>query len=117
MLFRSIGRVLAGRPALVDPARPILVGLRPRNTDESFNAGSHLLEPDTPRVIENDLGYVTSTAYSPVLGHTIGLGVLQRGHERMGQTVVAYDAVRNKAVMLEVCQPVFYNPENSKVKS
>jgi sarcosine oxidase subunit alpha len=112
-----IGRVLAGRPALVDPARPILVGLRPRNTDESFNAGSHLLEPDTPRVIENDLGYVTSTAYSPMLGHTIGLGVLQRGHERMGQTVVAYDAVRNKAMMLEVCHPVFYDPENSKVKS
>lgn len=112
-----IGRVLAGRPALVDPARPILVGLKPRNADESFNAGSHLLEPDAPKIIENDLGYVTSTAFSPVFNHTLGLGVLQRGHERIGETVVAFDPVRNKSVLVEVCHPVFYDPENSKVKS
>ena len=112
-----IGRVLAGRPALVDPERPILVGLKPRNLDEAFNAGSHLLEPDVPKIIENDLGYVTSTAFSPVFNHTIGLGVLQRGHERIGETVVAYDPVRSKSVLVEVCHPVFYDPENSKVKS
>jgi sarcosine oxidase subunit alpha len=112
-----IGRVLAGRPALVDPARPILVGLKPCNADESFNAGSHLLERDAPKVIENDLGYITSTAFSPVFNHTLGLGLLQRGQERIGETIMAYDPVRSKAVLVEVCHPIFYDPENSKVKS
>lgn len=112
-----IGRILAQRPALVDPDRPILVGFKPRHADESFGAGSHLLAPDAPKTIDNDLGYVTSTAFSPVYNHTLGLGLLQRGHERIGETLVAYDPVRNKAVMVEVCHPIFYDPENSKVKS
>lgn len=112
-----IGRVLAMRPALIDPARPVLVGLKPHHPDESFNAGSHLLEPDAARVIENDLGYVTSTAFSPLFNHTLGLALLQNGHERIGQTLLAYDPVRNKAAMVEVCHPVFYDPDNAKVKS
>lgn len=112
-----IGRVLATRPALVDPARPILVGLKPHHHDESFSAGSHLLEPDAPRVIDHDLGYVTSTAFSPVFNHTLGLALLQNGHERIGQTVLAFDPVRNKAVLVDVCHSVFYDPENTKVKS
>jgi sarcosine oxidase subunit alpha len=42
---------------------------------------------------------------------------LQRGQERIGETIMAYDPVRSKAVLVEVCHPIFYDPENSKVKS
>ena len=38
-----IGRVMAGRPALVDPGRPGLVGFRPVDTGARLRAGAHFL--------------------------------------------------------------------------
>ncbi|MGA2128496.1 MAG: sarcosine oxidase subunit alpha family protein, partial [Xanthobacteraceae bacterium] len=38
-----IGRVMAGRPALLDPARPTLVGIRPLDAAQRLRAGAHLI--------------------------------------------------------------------------
>ena len=53
------------------------------------------------RHLENDEGYMTSVAFSPMLGHWIGLGVLERGPQRIGERVRAYDPVRNGDVEVE----------------
>ena len=63
--------------------------------------------------IENDQGYMTSVAFSPMLGHWIGLGVIARGPQRIGERVRAYDPVRNGDVEVEICNPVFFDAGRS----
>ena len=62
-----IGRVLAERPALTDPERPALVGLKPVDPGERLRAGAHFLALDAAATAQNDAGYMTSVAYSPHL--------------------------------------------------
>src|SRR5438477_417449 len=85
-----IGRVMAQRPALTDPDRPALVGFRPVDRKARLRAGAHFIPVGTAATAENDEGYMTSVAFSPMLGSWIGLGVLKRGPQRAGGTVRAY---------------------------
>ncbi|MBN9526783.1 MAG: (2Fe-2S)-binding protein [Alphaproteobacteria bacterium] len=110
-----IGRVMAGRPALVDPERPVLVGLKPREPGAILAGGAHLLPQGAVATAANDQGYVTSVGYSPQLGSWIALGLLARGRERLGETVRAYDPVRGRDTPVEVVSPVFYDPEGSRL--
>lgn len=111
-----IGRVLARRPALVDPRRPVLVGLMPRDRGHLFTAGAHLVRPGHAPVAANDEGYVTSVAYSPTLGHGIALALLSDGRNRHGERIVAHDLLKGTAVEAEICDPVFYDPEGARVR-
>ena len=63
--------------------------------------------------MENDEGYMTSVAYSPHLNHWMGLGLIRGGAGRIGDRVRAYDPVRNGDVVVEICSPVFVDPEGS----
>ena len=109
-----IGRALSQRPALNDPTRPRLVGLRPVDRLERLRAGAHLLPVGAPDTAAFDEGYVTSVAHSPSLGGWIGLGLLQRGPERIGEQVRAFDPVRGSDMLVEVCTPVFIDPEGRR---
>jgi glycine cleavage system aminomethyltransferase T len=111
-----IGRVLAGRPALVDADRPILAGFKPVDFNQRLRAGAHFLGVGRPADLENDEGYMTSVAFSPNLGHWIGLGLLKRGAERIGERVRAYDPVRNGDVEVEICSPVFLDAEGERLR-
>jgi sarcosine oxidase subunit alpha len=110
-----IGRILAGRPALLEPNRPTLVGLKPVDRTQRLRAGAHFLGVGAAATIENDEGYMTSVAFSPSLGHWIGLGLLSRGPERWGERVRAYDPVRSGDVEVEICSPVFLDPEGARL--
>ena len=61
-----IGRFMAARPALTDPARPSLVGLRPVDREDGLRAGAHFIPKDAAAAAKNDQGYVTSVAFSPI---------------------------------------------------
>ncbi|MBP7336568.1 sarcosine oxidase subunit alpha family protein [Niveispirillum sp.] len=111
-----IGRVLAGRPALVDPGRPVLVGLIPLDRRQLFTAGAHLVRPGRAPVAANDEGHVTSVAHSPTLGHSIALALLSGGRGRHGERIVAHDLVRAIIVEAEICDPVFLDPEGVRVR-
>mgnify|MGYP000935942684 CR=1 FL=1 len=110
-----IGRLMAGRPALLDPGRPVFVGLKPVNPGDRLRAGAHFLAMNSPADLEHDEGYMTSVAYSPSLGHWIGLGLLKGGAKRMGERMRAYDPVRNGDTPVEVCSPVFVDPEGARL--
>jgi len=111
-----IGRFMAARPALADPARPSLVGLRPLDREDRIRAGAHLIPKDAEPVASNDQGYVTSIAFSPSLGHWLGLGLLARGGERHGEIVRAFDPVRGGDVLVEVRPPCFIDPEGERLR-
>ena len=57
---------------------------------------------------------VTSVAFSPTLGHYIGLGFLQRGPDRLGETVRMVDHVRGIDTTCEVVNPVFFDPDGGR---
>ncbi len=111
-----VGRFMAQRPALTDPARPTLVGLKPVEPGARIRAGSHLLPQGVEAAAANDQGYVTSAAYSPSLGHWLALGLLSRGPERHGEIVRVYDPVRGGDLLAEVRPPCFIDPEGARLR-
>jgi sarcosine oxidase subunit alpha len=110
-----IGRVLAGRPGLVDPDRPSLVGIKPVDRAQRLRAGAHFLERGAAATMANDQGYVTSVAFSPMLGHWIGLGLLARGPSRHGERLRAADPLRGCDVEVEIVSPMFFDPEGARL--
>lgn len=110
-----IGRVLAARPGLTDPARPALVGLKPLDKTRRLRGGGHFLKPGAAPVIANAEGHVTSATYSPMLGHWIALGLLAHGTSRHGETLLVHDPLRDGDTLVEICDPVFYDPEGHRL--
>lgn len=111
-----IGRSLAGRPALVDPDRPVLVGLVPVDQSRAFASGAHLIAPGAAAAAANVEGHITSVAFSPTLGHGIALALLARGRGRHGERIVAHDPLRGMTVEAEVCDPVFFDAEGARAR-
>ncbi|TCK31064.1 N-methylglutamate dehydrogenase subunit C [Ancylobacter aquaticus] len=111
-----IGRTMAARPGLADPDRPAFVGFRPVDLSRRLRAGAHFLNRGAAPETANDQGYMTSVAYSPHLGHWIGLGLITRGPERLGERVRAYDPVRGEEIEVEICAPGFIDPEGVRLR-
>lgn len=111
-----IGRVLAGREALTDVSRPTLVGIAPTDDTQRFYAGGHLLTQGAEANADNDQGFISSVAYSPARGHWVGLAFLRSGLSRVGERVRVYDPLRNCDITVEVCSPVFFDSNGSRLK-
>jgi sarcosine oxidase subunit alpha len=110
-----IGRVLLERPGLTDSSRPSLVGIKPKNRAAQLTGGAHFITLGKPASAVHDEGCITSVAFSPSLAHWIGLGLLAGGITRAGETVRACDPVRNLDLEVEVCDPVFLDPEGARL--
>jgi sarcosine oxidase subunit alpha len=80
-----------------------------------LRAGAHFLTRGADVSLENDQGYMTSVAFSPMLGHWIGLGLLVRGTERIGDRIRVHDPLRDGDQEAEVCSPVFFDPEGARL--
>jgi sarcosine oxidase subunit alpha len=111
-----IGKAAAARPGLSGPEREQLVGLRPVQADGKLTAGAHLFDPDAEATRVNDLGYLTSVGFSPTLGHDIALGFLLNGRARHGDRLRMVDHLRNMTTTVEVCDPVFLDPEGGRAR-
>jgi methylglutamate dehydrogenase subunit C len=114
MMKRSgdvIGRVLAGRPAMADPRRPRLTGIRPVNAASQLRGGAHLVA--TPGSGES-LGYVTSVTRSIELGQWIGLALLQDAENWRDKRLWAVSPLHDESVEVVVTSPCFVDPENAR---
>ena len=111
-----IGRVMSGRPGLRDAERPKLVGLCARDPAKRLYAGAHLLPMGVAHIAGNDQGVITSVAFSPSLNHWVGLALLAHGPQRLGETVVMVDFMRNACHEVEVCAPVFVDPKGERLR-
>ena len=109
-----VGRVLAAREGLVDPNRQVVVGLKPIDKARRLRSGAHIIPKGATPGPETDQGYVTSVCHSPMLGQWIGLGLVERGRERFGEIVRAHDPLRGEDYEVEICNPVFYDPEGGR---
>ncbi len=112
----SVGAVLARRPGLADPQRPRLAGFVPVDRAQRLGAGAHLIALGAPRDAAHDEGYLSSVAYSPTLGHWIGLGFLRRAAERVGERVLAHDPLRGRDALVEVVETPFVDPRGERLR-
>jgi methylglutamate dehydrogenase subunit C len=107
-----IGAALSQRPALRDPARPKLVGIRARQ-GAAIKGGAVLLERrDDKRAI----GHVTAITQSVVLDQWIGLAMLENGRSRIGDVLVAASPVHGESCLVEIASPHHVDPENTRVR-
>ena len=112
-----IGRWLAERPGLKAEDRPQLVGLKPLDGAARLHGGAHLLADGAEATAENDQGYLTSAAFSPVLGQWIALAMLARGPERLGERIRAVDLLRGEDVTCEVVPHIFYDSAGGRQRA
>ncbi len=121
-----IGRAMAGRPALMSPDRPTLVGLRPAEPGVDgqgarLRAGAHLLKLGAPADPDHDEGWISATAHVPSLdaaqpGGWIALGLLRNGPARIGERIRAYDPLRDGDTVVEVVAPCFLDPDGVRLR-
>ncbi|MEM8751368.1 MAG: glycine cleavage T C-terminal barrel domain-containing protein, partial [Pseudomonadota bacterium] len=111
-----IGKAMAKREGLQADDRPSLVGFRPRDPNAKLTAGAHFLDRGAEPRMDNDLGWMSSVAWSPELQSYIGLGFLKNGRVRMGETVRAWDGLRGTDVEVEVVSPHMVDPEGERLR-
>jgi sarcosine oxidase subunit alpha len=111
-----IGKGAARRPGLNGPEREQLVGLKPVQAGKMLTAGAHLFKQGDQAISANDQGYVTSVCFSPTLGHPIGLGFLRNGRARKGEVIRFVDHLRHSDFLVEVTDPMFFDPEGGRMR-
>ncbi|XSG83038.1 MAG: sarcosine oxidase subunit alpha family protein [Methyloligella sp. ZOD6] len=111
-----IGNTLSERPELNREDGLRLVGFRPVDRGQQLKAGWHFLPKGAPADMTHDEGWMTSVAFSPSLGHSIGLGFIKRGGERMGEIVRAVSPATNVDIEVEIVSPHFIDPEGERLR-
>ncbi|MBL4767747.1 MAG: FAD-dependent oxidoreductase, partial [Rhodobacteraceae bacterium] len=109
-----IGKILSERPEMNRTDAIRLVGFRPVDRDKLLIAGSQFIAKQQQANMENSQGWMSSVAYSPTLGHSIGLGFIARGHERMGEIVQAVSPARGGDMDVEIVSPHFIDPQGGR---
>ncbi|MGV6846934.1 MAG: sarcosine oxidase subunit alpha family protein [Marinibacterium sp.] len=110
----AIGTRLSQREGMTGDDALRLVGFRPKDPSVILTAGAHFLIPGDPEDMAHDQGWMTSVAWSPELGHSIGLGFLKQGAQRIGETLRAWSPVRHQDVLVEVCSPHHVDPKGER---
>ncbi|SIN85601.1 2Fe-2S iron-sulfur cluster-binding protein [Vannielia litorea] len=112
-----IGKVMSARPGLADgPHREQLVGLRAVGAVKALSAGAFLFEEGAEASRVNAQGYTTSACWSPTLETGLALGFLKNGRARHGARLQFIDHLRDVRAVVEVCEPVFLDPEGERMR-
>lgn len=82
-----VGRRSLLRPAARDPDRLQLVGLIPADRRTRLPPGAQVCATRPPAPSQ---GYVTSSCFSPALGHPVALAMLQCGRQRLGERITVW---------------------------
>ena len=101
-----IGKRGMQRSFLVAEGRKQLVGLRTVSDTEKLPEAAHAVENGKA------IGHVTSTYFSPTLGHPIAMALINGGKGRMGE--VLDFPVNGKVHKAEVVDPVFFDKEGAR---
>ena len=110
-----VGEVLCQREGMKDDSRPSLVGVKPVDKAQRLRGGAHFVKDvaDAGRI--KSLGWVSSVADSPAVGCWIGLGYLRGGMAHEGEKLFAWYPLKEEMVEVEICNPVFVDPEGERL--
>ena len=110
-----LGKRSLARPDCLREDRKQLVGLLTDDPEEVLIDGAQIVEAVEPAPPMRMLGHVTSSYYSPNLGRSIALALIERGRKRTGQRLFA--PMAEKTIAATVTGTVFFDPEGERLKS
>jgi sarcosine oxidase, subunit alpha len=106
-----LGKRAQQRSHMVDPDRKQLVGLLTEDPQQVLPDAAHAVEgPKLPNGMENMIGHVTSTYYSPTLERSIAMALIKGGSRRMGE-ILSFPVGGGKVIKATVVDPVFLDKE------
>ncbi len=109
-----LGKRAQLRSFMQDENRKQLVGLLTENPAEVLPDAAHAIEgPKRADGMENIIGHVTSTYFSPTLGHSIAMALIKGGSRRMGETLT-FPIGNDKVIHAKVVDPVFLDKEGER---
>ena len=103
-----VGRRSHRRPDTARQGRRQLVGLLPEDPERQLPEGAQLVRAEG----RGSAGHVTSSYYSPTLGRTFALALLEGGHGRHGEVIEV--AFADHRVAARVTDTVFYDFEGKR---
>ena len=110
-----IGKRALARQSMSYDDRKQLVGLITENPKDVIPEGAHAVrDPNQPMPMDM-LGQVTSSYYSPNLGHSIAMALLKGGHAMKGETVYFPMLNGDKPIKATITDTVFYDPKGERL--
>ncbi|WP_404362996.1 sarcosine oxidase subunit alpha family protein [Marinobacter sp.] len=111
--FSWIGKRALSRPDTRREDRKQMVGLKPVDRQVVLQEGAQIVLDPKQSIPMAMVGHVTSSYYSPTLGHGFALAVVKGGQKRMGERV--YLPMADGAThVAEIVSPVFYDPKGDR---
>ena len=106
-----IGKRAQERPDLTRADRKQLVGLATEDPAEVLPDGAHAVaEPVRAEGPTRTLGHVTSSYFSPTLGRSIAMALIEGGAGRMGE-VLEFPVEDGRVIRATVVDPVFLDKD------
>ena len=108
-----LGKRSLSRANNTSDGRLEFVGLAPVRDGSVLAAGAHVIGAEHAGAPAPTQGYVTSACYSPNLQRYVGLGLVQDGSRRQGETVNVYDNGRVNGAL--ICAPAAWDPGGDRL--
>lgn len=111
--FSFIGKRGMAREDCVRENRKQLVGLKTTDPTIVLPEGAQgVFDPKAPIPMPM-VGHITSSYWSANLGHSIAMGLVKGGLDRMGEKVY-YPLADGRVVEAEICSPIFLDPKGER---
>jgi sarcosine oxidase subunit alpha len=110
-----VGKRSLERASMKSADRKHLVGLRTKDPSVMLEEGAQVAAKAGQKPPMELIGHVTSSYASSVLGHSIALGLVAGGRNRLGQTL--YVPMPGGDLEVEVTSPVFYDPAGARINA
>lgn len=111
--YSFIGKRGMNREDCVKDNRKQLIGLVTKDPKVVIPEGSQAVNDPNQPIPMTMLGHVTSSYYSACLGHSIAMGFVRNGLNRMGETVY-YPQPDGTVIEAEICSPIFLDPKGER---
>lgn len=109
-----LGKRAQLRSFMTNPDRKQLVGLMTEDPSVVLPDAAHAVEgAKLANGMENMIGHVTSTYFSPTLGHSIAMALIKGGSRRMGETL-SFPVGEGRVIKAKVVDPVFLDKEGAR---
>ena len=108
-----IGKRAHNRSFMMDPKRKKLVGILTEDPEIVLPDGAHAVEGTKSNGRSKIIGHVTSTYFSPTLGRSIAMALIEGGLDRL-EEIIDFSISDEKVIRARVVDPVFYDKEGEK---